>query len=331
MSQRLTVWTFGQHAGMLGDVDVLADLLTRARARGAIFGHWRLGGDWGLAFDDGDMPLSLHAVMAGELHCERDDGRTVRVRQGDLLLVRGGRYRFVREPGAPTRTLAEVLAAGPERGSARTFVVGDGADTELLCGAYAFEGGLCASLLEALDDLVVVPSAGDRRLGALLALLAEEVRCSEPGQQTVLDRLLDLLLVCALRAHWGVAGTASPSWFRALGDPAAGPALRALHAAPTRAWTVAELAAESGHSRAALARRFAAATGLPPLAYLTRWRMELAKEALHRSDATLAAVAREVGYADEFSFATAFKREVGEAPGRFRARANAVKAMAVAG
>lgn len=303
-------------------MDVLADLLTRARARGALFGHWRLGGHWGIAFDDGPMPLSVHAVVAGELFCERDGRPPVRVRQGDVLLLRGdGPYRFVHAPGARVRPMAEVMGAGTVPGAARSYTVDGPAETELLCGVYAFDGSICASLVAALPEAVVVPSAGDRRLTALLALLAEEVRSSEPGQQTVLDRLLDLLLVCVLRAHWAAAGTDSPRWFEALADPAAGPALRALHADPARAWTVAELAAEANVSRAALARRFAAATGVPPLAYLTRWRMELAKDALHRTDATLAGVARQVGYADEFGFAAAFKREVGEPPGRFRARA----------
>lgn len=303
-------------------MDVLADLLARAHARGAAFGHWQLTGTWGLEFEDGGMPVSIHTVLGGELTIERDGRPSVRVRQGDLVLVRGGACRFVSEPGAPVMALAEAVMSGPVPGTSRTFAIGtdDGTRSEIICGAYRFDGGLCTSLLDSLPDFAVIPSAGDRRLGALVTLLTDEVRATEPGQQTVLDRLIDLLLVSTLRALWTTGQVDAPDWYRALADPAAGPALRALHAEPARAWTVADLAAEANLSRAAFARRFGAATGVPPLAYLTTWRMTLAKEALAGGDAPLAAVAQDVGYADEFSFATAFKREVGEPPGRFRAR-----------
>jgi AraC-like DNA-binding protein len=303
-------------------MDVLADLLARARARGALFGHWQLRGTWGLEFED-DLPLSLHTVLVGELVVECDGAVVARARQGDILLVRQrGKYRFLHEPGAPIANLSDVLAAGPVPGSTRTYAVGtgEGARTEVMCGAYRFDGGICTSLLESLPDFAVVSSATDRRLATLLTFLADEVRTAEPGQQTVLDRLIDLLLVSALRALWTTEDADAPEWFTALADPAAGPALRALHANPARAWTVAELAAEANLSRAAFARRFAAATGVPPLSYLTTWRMTLAKEALAAGTSTLAVVAQDVGYADEFSFATAFKREVGEPPGRFRDR-----------
>lgn len=302
-------------------MDVLSDVLSRARARGALFGHWRLAGPWGLDFDDGDAPLSLHTVLVGELTCERDGSPAARVRQGDLVLVRGGRYRFVHEPGAAARPVAELVAAGPVPGTPRTYLLGDsGHDTELLCGAYTFDGGLWSATLAPLSAVTVVASGGNRPLSALLALLAEEIRGTDPGQQTVLDRLLDLLLVAALRAHWTAPQVTAPGWYRALSDPVAGPALAALHQAPARSWTVADLAAQAGVSRATLARRFAAATGLPPLAYLTGWRMELAKDELERSDTTIASIARATGYTDEFSFAVAFKREVGIAPGRYRAQ-----------
>jgi AraC-like DNA-binding protein len=308
-------------------VDVLSDLLSRAHARGALFGHWRLSGSWGLEFDDGALPLSLHTVLAGELTCERDGAPVVRARQGDLLLIPGGRYRFAHQPGAPGRPVAEALARGPVAGTVRTYSAGgppasqaarDGHDAELVCGAYTFDGGLCSSVLAALPSVTVVPSAGNGRLNTLLSLLAEEVASGEPGQQTVLDKLLDLLLVSALRAHWAAPGAAPPRWFSALGDPIAGPALRALHEAPARQWTVADLAAKAGVSRATLARRFAATTGLPPIAYLTRWRMELVKEALRSPQATLVSIARDVGYTDEFALAAAFKREVGIPPGQYR-------------
>lgn len=288
-------------------MDVLADLLARAHARGAVFARPTLRPPWCVEFVD-ELPLSFHAVLEGELWVEADGEAPMRLLQGDLLLVRAdGPYRLLHAPGAP----AQPLGASPPEG--------DGPPTRLVCGAYAFKGTVCDSLLAALPVLVHLPGGhGDPAIRTALGLLTSEIGGTAPGQQTVLDRLLDLLLVYSLRSWFDRPGSTPPRWYAALGDPAAGPALRAIHAEPARPWTVADLAAEAGFSRAAFARRFVAAVGEAPLAYLTRWRMALAAEALLRPDATLAAVASEAGYANEFAFSAAFKRHHGAAPGGWR-------------
>ena len=135
--------------------------------------------------------------------------------------------------------------------------------------------------------------------------------------------MLDVALVQVLREQFASDVGAAPAWFRAMDDPAVGAALRALHSDPQRPWTVAELAAEASLSRATFARRFGELLGMAPLAYLTDWRMALAREQLRDGDAGLAAIARSLGYASEFSFAAAFKRHAGIAPGRWRAAARA--------
>lgn len=302
-------------------MDILADLLTRARARGALFSHSTLRAPWGLEFHDGQVALSVHAVLAGEMWVERAGNAPLRLLQGDLLLVNSkAPYAFVHAPGARVRPLGELLAPGPQAGTRRFSLGGGGLETGLVCGAYTFEGAICDSLLASLPEIMPLPSVvgSDPPLRTVLDLLTYELGREAPGQQTLLDRLLDLLLVYAMRAWFAQPGTDAPAWFRALDDPSVGAALRALHADPARAWTVAGLATAAGLSRAALARRFAALTGRPPLAYLTAWRMTLAREALLRPGATLAAVAQEVGYGSEFAFAAAFKRELGTAPGRWR-------------
>jgi AraC-like DNA-binding protein len=189
----------------------------------------------------------------------------------------------------------------------------------LLCGAYRFDGDLCDALLASLPPVVHLPAgAAGPGLERALALLADEVAGDAPGQQAVLDRLLDLLLVLALRAHLDRPDAHAPAWYRALADPALAHALRLLHGEPARAWTVEGLAREVGLSRAALARRFTAALGVPPLQYLTSWRMELAGELLGEPGQGLAAVARAVGYGSEFAFSAAFKRERGVSPTVYR-------------
>jgi AraC-like DNA-binding protein len=302
-------------------MDVLADLLTRARARGALFAHSTLRGPWGLEFAD-DEPLSLHAVLEGEVHVEMDGEAPLRLLQGDVLLVRADRpYRFVHAPGARARPLLEALAA-PRRPLRRP--------APRLRGRRAAGGPAVRRLhlhglgvrqpARALPPLLPLQgvTGSDPSLRAALALLAEEVQRDAPGQQTVLDRLLDLLLVYAMRAWFGRDEAHPPPWYAALDDPYVGPALRRLHGEPQRAWTVAELAAEAGLSRAAFARRFTELTGHAPLTYLTEWRMVLAQDALRRPGATLASVAHEIGYGSEFAFANAFKRQLGVPPGRWR-------------
>jgi AraC-like DNA-binding protein len=198
-----------------------------------------------------------------------------------------------------------------------------------MCGAYAFDGDLCATLLSALPPAAVVRAGdGGPGLRSTLNLLADELAADGPGHQTVLDRLLDLILVHALRAHLADPAAARPGWHRALDDPPVAAALARLHDDPARSWTVASLAAEAGLSRAAFARRFAAAVGEPPLAYLTSWRMRLAEELLREPGVTLAGVARAVGYGSEFAFSAAFKRERGLAPAAWRRTARERRAAA---
>ena len=159
-------------------------------------------------------------------------------------------------------------------------------------------------------------------------LLAHEIPCAQPGQQTLLDRLLDVALVQILREHFTTEEASAPGWFRGSSDPRIGAALRALHSDPAHPWTVAELAEHALLSRSAFARRFHELLGVAPLTYLNDWRMALARERLRDTDARLAAISQSLGYSSEFSFAAAFKRHHGIAPGRWRAQTRRAAAAA---
>jgi AraC-like DNA-binding protein len=309
-------------------VDVLTDMLGRSGARGAAFARSTVHGDRGVRFPAGPG-LAVHAIVDGEVHVWTDDpDASIRLAPGDIVVVREAiEHHLGRRAGAPCVALRDLLRAGSRRGTERRVTVGrpdDGPAIQFFCGAYLFEGDLFRPLLEALPEMVHLRPTFGSTLRVTMDLLARELSRDEPGQQTLLDRLLDVALVQVLREHFRAHDASAPAWFRAMSDPPIGAALRALHDDPSHPWTVGELADEASLSRAAFARRFSAKLGVAPLSYLTDWRMALARERLRDTDDGLAAIAASIGYASEFSFAAAFKRHHGTAPGRWRLATRAV-------
>jgi len=303
-------------------VDVFDDLIRGVRAHGSLFGSAMLTPPWSLDFVDG-APLTLCTVLGGSGWIVPSRGRPEPLRDRDTVVVRGPvTFRFVDEIG----TLAEPVACGqhcavPEQGGTRHrrgwHDAGEGGGATLIVGSYPAHAETNRRLLDALPDVLRVDGGGSG--DAVLDHLAEEVLVDRPGQQVVLDRLLDWMLVCTLRAWFGRPGGEAPAWWAAQRDPVVGDALRRMHAEPQRPWTVATLARSVGVARSTLAKRFADVLGEPPLAYLTRWRMTLAAELLtERDSATVSDVAHAVGYADPFGFSAAFKRVRGVNPSEFR-------------
>jgi AraC-like DNA-binding protein len=280
-----------------------------------------------------DAPaLSVVATLGGRASI-RLDGQpgtdTAQLATGGIALISGvSQYTIADDPATPPQLVIHgdrkhlvdngAVAASMRRTLApRTYGDGLPGATVMLRGAYDLHGTMGERLVAMLPRLAVVPA--DRQTQAVLEVLATETARDEPGQEAVLHRLLDLVLVLALRAWCAGPGAARPGWHRALADPAIGQALRLLHEDPARRWTVARLAAEVGMSRASFAARFTGLVGEPPLGYLTAWRMTLAAELLRDADLTVGAVAHEVGYADPFAFSAAFKRARGVSPSVWRA------------
>jgi AraC-like DNA-binding protein len=296
-------------------MDLLADHLVRARATGAVFARTVAEPPWGLRMG-GSMQLAVHTVVRGRgwLWLDAQDS-AVELIPGSVTLVRGGPDHYIgHEPGAecqePDEFRAQHAYAEPgENPQATVF----------LCGAYRFSGDIGRALLDALPPVMTLAAAIDDPLRNVVTLLSRELTRTEPAQQLVLDRLLDLLLVLAIRSNFNRSHTA-PRWYRASADPRLGAALQAMHENAAHPWTVPELAAISGLSRAAFARAFRDALGQAPMQYLTEWRMTLAREHLRDNDLTLAQIADAVGYGSPFAFAAAFHRHHGNPPGAWRQR-----------
>ncbi|TCO62464.1 AraC family transcriptional regulator [Actinocrispum wychmicini] len=271
-------------------MDPFDDLLRGVRADGVRFGRTELSPPWTLRFDD-EASLTMLTPLRGEaLLTHGGDEKPVQV--GDTVIARGP---------SPIVVTDKPGAAPDDR-------------AVLLVGSYQLRGKVAQRLLGVLPPVLVVPCAED--CTPLLAFLDSHVAAAPSGQAQ--DRLLDWLVVCTLRTWFDQPEVVAPGWLHALSDDAIGPVLRAMHTAPDKPWTLVTLAREAGVSRTTLAHRFGKLVGEPPLTYLTDWRMTLAADLLTESAATIATVARQVGYADAFGFSAAFKRFHGMSPSEYR-------------
>jgi AraC-like DNA-binding protein len=184
-----------------------------------------------------------------------------------------------------------------------------------LSGCYHVTGREVHGALRRLPDVIVASGGADDdgRFRSAAALLADDLAAARPGSDATRSALVDLLLVQLLRRTGTFAAGEST-----IQDPLIAAAVQAIHDDPAAPWSVPRLSAASGLSRTAFTRRFSAQVGMSPMAYITDWRLSCAARLLRESQAPLATIARQVGYATEFTFASAFRREFGTPPGRFR-------------
>jgi len=285
---------------------------------------------WCIRIQD-EAPLALTAVTRGQVWIWPDDGPPVRLGTGDIMVNRGPAPYTIGDDPAATRPRAVIypgqncvtLDGKPLHQEMALGVRSWGnslhGETVMLTGAYQMQGEVSRRLLRVLPPMLTL--AADEWNSPLIPLLAEEITKDEPGQEAVLDRLLDLLLIAVLRTWFARPEAQAPAWYRGYADPVVGRALHLLHHNPAHGWTVASLASATGVSRAALARRFSELVGEPPMSFLTSWRMALAADLLREPDTTIAAVARQVGYASPYALSSAFKRVQGVSPRQFRERA----------
>ena len=309
---------------MIRGMDPLADLLDGPRARAAFVLRSGFDPPWSVRIEDG-APLAVIAAVRGTAWLGADNGDSARLGPGDVAVVRGpDPYRLADGPHTEPQAVIGPGQTCRAPDGAELAIMGalgvrawgnalDG-ETLLVIGVYEQRSEVAAHLLRALPHLLVMPGAA----GVLVDVLAHEAQRDAPGQDAVLDRLLDVVLISVLREWFTRPDSPTPGWLRAHGDPVVGPVLAALHGEAAAPWTLESLARRAGVSRAALARRFHDQVGEPPMTYLTRWRLARAADLLSASDVTLAAVAREVGYGSAFALSVAFKRVRGVSPREHR-------------
>jgi transcriptional regulator GlxA family with amidase domain len=182
-----------------------------------------------------------------------------------------------------------------------------------LGGSFVFDSGDPALLVSLLPAVVHV--SGSARLAQLVAMVAEETRAGQPGSESALSRLVELLLIEAMRST--TAGSAPPWLLRGLGDPRLAVALTLMHTHMERPWTVAQLASAAALSRSTFFERFTRVVGVAPMEYLLAWRMQFAQQWLRQGELRASEIAERVGYGSSSAFSAAFRRYAGVAPSRY--------------
>lgn len=306
---------------MLGYGDPVADAIGLLRPRTVIGPSLRAAGEWALRF--GTFPhVRIGGLVTGSCWLILEGQDPVRLEEGDtFLLGNPPAYRLASSPDADPRAVEDVWAAGVD-----DDVVRLGPETHedlyLCVGHIAFDEDNASLLIDLLPPLVIVHASDPRgaRLAQLIDILANEVGVGAAGGPLVENHLAQVLLVHMLRVHAGQ--TERPTgWLSALNEDGIGAALRAVHADVAYPWTLKELADISHMSRSTFAHSFKNHVGVSPLAYVTQWRMSLARDALARDTMPISDLAWSTGYLSESAFSTAFRRVVGSSPAQFRSTA----------
>ncbi len=317
--------------------DVLSDVLRVVRLTGAVFFRGDLSAPW--AFEPmhkeqlarmllpGAKRLVLfHVVAQGGCWIELSDGPADRLSIGDIVMLPyGDAHTMLSDRRQQPVSAAELMRhARWNAGFPTVAYGGGGACTRLICGFVHCDELLFNPLLKALPPLLHV-RAGTTHDHSLLAAttdsLIDEIDAGHAGRACVLARLAELLFIEVLRRHMAALPPEAVGWFGALNDRLVGRALQLLHADPGHSWTVDLLAREIGTSRSVLAARFKRRLGQSPMQYLACWRLQIAAQLLRDGDASLTAIAAQVGYESEAAFNRAFKRYAGEPPATWRANA----------
>jgi AraC-like DNA-binding protein len=294
-------------------MDPLSDVIALLRPNTAISKPITGRGRWGVRYAAHNAP-GFSIVLEGECWFSFESSDPMRLQKGDFLLL----------PSTPSFTLSSHPGIACAAGNPSDTPVRHGEqegepDFVSLGGAFRIEQINAPLLLTLLPGMIYIPASEDRseRLGRVVELIMEECRHDDPGSEMILQRLLEVLLVEALRRRGFDAGDARAGLLNGMRDPILARVLRAMHADVRANWTVAGLAKIAGLSRSAFAARFGAVLGCGPIEYLARWRMALAKDALASGTKTLDRIADEIGYESASAFSTAFRKRLGVPPGKF--------------
>lgn len=318
-------------------MDVLSTVLKTVKLEGAMFYNAEFSAPWSFRAPQSTIvapylsPEPRHVIMYhllthGKAYAHVEDGERIALSAGDIVVFPHGDSHFMGngrdcEPRDNGRILKEILSQGLK--VAR--MGGGGEVTRFICGYMVCDLQLSKAFLGGLPPIFKVNVGNDSSgqwLESSIRYSVEQAVTSQTGSNIVVAKLSEALFAETLRRYVDLLPPGQTGWLAGARDPEVGSALALVHAQPAEPWTIAKLAKHVGVSRSVLAERFRYFLGVPPIAYLTRWRLQLGAQLLATTRRSVAQIAAEVGYESEPAFNRAFKREFGAPPARFRLKAN---------
>lgn len=313
-------------------MDVLSDVLRTIRLEGAIFLNGEMRAPWcfkvppsayiAQVLKPGVQRLAIcHLVLQGRCWAQAEGGEPVRVEAGEVIVVPQGHAHVVGSGLQQAAVDVDHVVTPRVPATERIRYGGDGETTVIVCSWFAYEGDAPNPMMANLPHLFTTAlrsrSAGPWIEQSIDFVLADAA-AHKPGSEMLVAKVAEMLFAEVVRGYIEAMPANNPGWLAGLRDSQVGRCLALMHAEPARNWTVDELANEVHVSRSVLAEKFAELVGVPPMHYLTRWRMIVAAGLLRNDQANLARVAEGVGYESQEAFSRAFKREYGVAPGQWR-------------
>jgi AraC-like DNA-binding protein len=315
-------------------MDAFSEILSGVKLSGAVFFTAEFSAPWGFSAPSAKVaaetlaPSAAHLVLYhllidGSGFVEMEDGQTVALVPGDLVIFPHGDPHHMSN-GKATRPPFPNYGITPKikaRDLSPLRAGGGGAVSKFVCGYMTCDPHLSRPILNGLPPVFKVnvrtDSAGHWLESSVLHLV-EEAASGRVGSEAMLAKLSEALFVDTLRRYVDGLPEQQNGWLAGARDPVVGRSLALLHGRVAHPWTIADLADEVGISRSALVERFSRYLSEPPMAYLTRWRLQLAAESLQKTSRGVADIATDIGYQSEAAFSRAFRREFGQPPGRYR-------------
>jgi AraC-like DNA-binding protein len=305
--------------------DPFSDVLRLTNAEAVVTGGFSAGGPWAISFPGRDK-IKFFAVVKGSCWVTLEgEPEPLHFQTGDVgLLARRRGFVLGSDPSVEPVDAMEIFS-----GSGRNLAtIGSGEDFAHIGGHILLDPVRGGTLADILPPWIHTRAASSQAaiFRWLLDRLVEERETGQPGAQLASAQLTQLLFIQIVRSYLDTSSRMPAGWLRALADPRIAPALRLIHGDPGRAWHLEELAKACAMSRTSFAVHFRTVAGIPPLTYLTEWRMRLAERALRQANTPVAVVARSLGYTSESAFSNAFKRFNGSAPTVYRATVSVIDA-----
>ncbi|NNE84401.1 MAG: AraC family transcriptional regulator [Alphaproteobacteria bacterium] len=305
-------------------MDILSDVLGLLKLQGTLYFRTEFSPPWGIEVPAFENVARFHLVHRGRcwLSVAGVDA-PVLLEQGDLVIVTHGAQHRLSDPAdALARSVDEVVTQSGFTGEGALVYgePGQGHDTQLVCGHFAFDKDAGHPLLDALPPFIHVRNTGDVShlwLEGTLKLIGSEAGGDSLGNEFVTLRLSEIIFAQAIRAYLAADGQ-TRQVFRGLADAHISRSLHSLHQEPEAAWTLEKMARRAGLSRTAFASRFHECMGMTPMQYLTGWRMQVGRQLLTESDLSILDVAERSGYRSEAAFGRVFRRHFEASPARYR-------------